>query len=253
MRLLRVFILTQAAGLLLAFLAFKSGLSSFWMLLSLQSVTAVLLAKLCNLPYWWLPIQALFIPSVLYTASLNIPSGFFLAGFILLWLLFKSNTRERVPLYLTNPTTRQALNECLPQKTKLKFIDLGCGFAGNLAYLAKQNPNGLFYGVESAPLPFAIGWLRTRRLGNAEVLLKNLWQENLEAYDVVYAFLSPQPMPQLWNKAQKEMRKGSLLISNSFEIPGITPDKTLTLNDARQTRLLIWKIGSKPGSAPDAA
>ena len=55
----------------------------------------------------------------------------------------------------------------------------------------------------------------------------DLWATDLSRFDVVYAFLSPVPMPRLWEKVQKEMPPGSLFISNSFPVPGVTPDRVI--------------------------
>jgi hypothetical protein len=70
----------------------------------------------------------------------------------------------------------------------------------------------------------------------------SLWACDLAAYDVVFAFLSPVPMPALWLKARREMRSGSLFISSSFAVPGQSPDREVTVDDLRQTRLMIWKM-----------
>jgi hypothetical protein len=240
-------LLAQTGAVLLAVLAFKvgpffgldPGLGS---LVALQSALAVLLSGLFRLPWWWLIIQGFFIPGVFFTSSLKVPPGFFLAGFILLCLFYSSNIRERVPLYLSNETTGRALGELLPKQQVFSFLDLGSGFGGILAYLAERNSIGTFQGIESAPALFLISWLRLRKRFNANVRYGNLWRENLESYDVVYAFLSPAAMPELWRKAKKEMRQGSLFVSNSFIVPGEKPTRTLRLKDARRTRLLVWKM-----------
>jgi hypothetical protein len=49
-------------------------------------------------------------------------------------------------------------------------------------------------------------------------------------------------MPALWDKAKGEMKKGSLLISNTFDIPGIPPAKTIKLKDWRDSQILIWRL-----------
>lgn len=240
-------LLAQVGGVVLAGLAAKTwatlGTSlSFIALVAIQAVSAVTLSLVLRLPRWWMPVQALFLPMLLVTRALNFPPALFLAIFVLLWLSFRSNTRERVPLYLSNRTTWRALAELLPQQESFRFIDLGCGLGGTLAFLADERPNGEFHGVESAPLPYLISRLRTWRKENVRVRFGDIWRENLSPYDAVYAFLSPAPMPTLWGKARGEMRKGTLLISNSFEIPGVKPDQARLLDDARGTRLLIWKL-----------
>jgi hypothetical protein len=69
-----------------------------------------------------------------------------------------------------------------------------------------------------------------------------LWNANLAAYDIVYAYLSPAPMPALWDKARAEMKPGSLLISNTFAVPEQVADETLELGDLSHARLLIWRM-----------
>jgi hypothetical protein len=88
-----------------------------------------------------------------------------------------------------------------------------------------------------------LNWLvsRLRLGGKAKIRLGSLWDEDLSAYEVVYAYLSPAPMAQLWEKAVREMRPGSLFISNTFAVPGVEPDETVELNDLSHARLLIWR------------
>jgi hypothetical protein len=240
-------LLAQAGALLAAFLAFKASLFfglllPLWGLALLQSVTAVVLSGLFGLPPWWFVIQGLFVPLLLLVSRFNLPPHFFLGGFLLLWLIFFSNAKERVPLYLSNETSCTALASLLPGHRPFLFLDLGSGLGGLLARLAEQKPDGQFYGVESAPLPFLVSWLRLKKKSNVHVRYGSFWNENLEAYDVVYAFLSPEPMAELWQKAKHEMRAGSLFVSNSFAVPDCSPARTVQLNDARHTRLLIWEM-----------
>lgn len=240
-------LLAQVGALLAAFLAFKASLFfglllPFWLFMLLQSGIAVVLSGFLRLPAWWFPIQGLFVPLLLFTLSLNLSPNLFLAVFLLLWLIFFSNTKERVPLYLSNEAASQALAELLAEQPHARFLDLGSGLGDVLAKLADRKPDGVFHGIESAPLPFLVSWLRLKKKNNVHVRYGNLWNEDLAAYDVVYAFLSPEPMAGLWRKAKEEMRKGSLLVSNSFAVPGCSPARTLQLNDARHTLLFIWEM-----------
>ena len=86
-------------------------------------------------------------------------------------------------------------------------------------------PDWLITGIEAAPAPFAFSRWRGRFTHNLSLLRADFWQHPLAGYDVVYAFLSPVPMPELWAKARREMAPGSLLISNSFAIPNVNPEK----------------------------
>jgi hypothetical protein len=222
---------------------------------------AAVLGRLLRLEGWWMPILAGFPVAILAFAALGASPGWYLGLFLLLWLVYWSSFSTRVPLYLSGPKVRAALLARLaaagaptyapanapaiaPAQSPLYFIDLGCGLGGLAMALARARPDGRFRGVELAPLPAAIGWLRSRRAGlsNLQLARASLWDESLAACDVVYCFLSPVPMPRLWEKARREMRAGSLFISNSFEVPGHPPDETIEVHDARGSRLLVWHM-----------
>jgi hypothetical protein len=207
-----------------------------------EGLLAMAFTWMLRLPYWWLPIQALFVPAVVAAWELNLPPILYLAVFVLLWLIFRSNLRERAPFYLTHRETWLAVSELLPKSVAFKFIDLGCGWGGGLAVLARQCESGEFSGVESAPLPALLGRFRLRNEKNCRIRFGDFWTEDLSRFDVVYAFLSPAPMPRLWLKARKEMKPGSFFISNTFSVPGVEPDRTLILQNGQATKLLIWRM-----------
>jgi hypothetical protein len=52
-------------------------------------------------------------------------------------------------------------------------------------------------------------------------------------------------MQALWLKTRTEMKPLSLLISNSFPIPGVTPENTLEVADRRQTNLFCYRPGGQ--------
>lgn len=130
--------------------------------------------------------------------------------------------------------------------TDFRLIDLGSGLAGTLVRLARAYPAARFVGVETAPLTFALSWLRCLPRRNCQVHPLILWRVDLGEYDVVYCFLSPAPMAALWEKARAEMRPGAMLISNSFAVPGVEPAEVLSIDDWRGSRLLIWYPAGPP-------
>jgi len=215
-----------------------------WLGLILQGVLAALLGLATNLSRWWLPFQVALPSAVVLTLSLDAPGWLWPALFVVSLLVYWNSARAQVPLYLSNRTTWAALRELLPAGPAFNFIDLGCGVGGTTQYLARHLPEGRFLGVETAPLPFAVSKLRQMMSGpgNARIAYASLWDQDLSKFDVVYAFLSPAPMPKLYAKARAEMRPGSRLISNSFEVPGHPADEILELDDGRHTRLHIWKF-----------
>lgn len=188
---------------------------------------ALLFATLSRQAWWWRLIHACFMPLVWATYQLAIAPGWFLFAAILLLLVYRGALSGQVPLYLSNRHTVQALAELLAARGPCRFIDLGAGLGSTVVPLADNLPEHRFTGVENAPLT----WLAGRLLGIGRPNLAwrwgDLWQVDLGAYDVVYAFLSPAPMARLWEKVQAEMKPGSLFISNSFPVPGATPERII--------------------------
>ncbi|MDF2366502.1 class I SAM-dependent methyltransferase [Sneathiella sp.] len=192
----------------------------------------------------WVIGQVIAPPLLLLALALDLPSWIFPVILILLLLVFWNVAVGRVPLFLTNRTTSAALLKLLPQKKGLHMADLGSGLGGTLRHLAKERPAAQFTGLETAPLPFALSWMLGRLNGakNLDFRFRDIFKEDLGKFDVVYCFLSPVPMPALFEKAKAEMKPGSLFISNSFEVPGRKPQRTVKVDDRRQTKLLIWKM-----------
>lgn len=209
-----------------------------------QGAVAAWLARRMGLSVWWWGLNLAFVPAVLLASGAALPSWLFLLGFVLVLLFNWNSISERVPLYLTGARSTDALATWLERRAPdFRFVDLGCGPAGALLRLARRFPGAQFVGVETAPLSFAIAWLRSLGRSNCRIRYVSLWRTDLVDFDVAYCFLSPAPMAALWQKARAELPMGAWLISNSFEVPDVPADETLALHDWRQSRLMLWRIG----------
>ncbi len=212
--------------------------------LPLMGVIAALVGWRLGLARGWIGTQFVLPFAVAGGMALALPAYVWLSLFALTLAVFWNSSRGGVPLYLSNNSTWAALAGLLPEQSGIKFIDLGGGLGGTALYLAAHRPDGQFVSVESAPIPYAISWLRQAIGGRSNVAMTygDMWQQSLTPFDVVYAFLSPRPMPDLYRKARAEMRPGTLLISNSFDIPERAADDRVDVDDSRQTQLHIWKF-----------
>ncbi len=211
----------------------------------LCGVLAAALSHFAGLARWWLFIQLLFAPALVLMLALNITPGLFLAAFLILLAVYWSTFRTQVPLYLSSNKVWHELEKLLPAaETNFHFIDLGSGLGGVLTYLARVRPDGHYSGVESAPLPFLWSWLRIKFGGQQQCRVHwgSLWDCDLAQYDVVFAYLSPVPMEQLWLKAKNEMRPGSIFVSSTFNVPDQTPHETRQVDDLHHSTLLIWRM-----------
>jgi SAM-dependent methyltransferase len=214
---------------------------------ALCGAVAALLSRFAGMAGWWGLIQFLFPPALVLTLALDITPGFFLAAFVIMAAVYWSTFRTQVPLYFSSHKIWQALELLLPQQVPGKsftFVDLGCGIGGVLTYLAQARPDGYYTGIETAPLPALVSWLRIRLGGyyNCTIQQGSLWTNDLAQYDVVFSYLSPVPMEPLWRKAKKEMRPGTLFVSNTFAVPGQPPQQTYTVDDLHRSTLYIWRM-----------
>lgn len=214
-----------------------------------QGFCAAFVSHRLEAPPWWLAIHLVFMPMVIALHGLDLPAHFYLIVFIILLLIFWRTDRSQVPLYFSNTKTVDAIAALLP-KTDFRFVDLGCGNGHLLNRLARMRPGCQFLGLEHAPLPFL--WAKLRNLGqeNCRIRLGNYWRQDLGDFEVVYAFLSPAPMPRLWIKACSEMTPGTLLISNSFPIPDIPVEQVIDVADRRMTCLYCYRPPADKAANP---
>jgi hypothetical protein len=194
---------------------------------------ALLFATLSRQPWWWRVMHTAFMPLVWFTHNLAIDPGWFLLAAILLLLIYRGALTGQVPLYLSNRQTVAALAELLTERGPTRFLDLGAGIGSTTVPLA---------GYENAPLTWLAGFLLSRGRPNVSWRCKDLWQADLGDYDVVYAFLSPAPMPRLWEKVSAEMKPGSLFVSNSFPVPGRAPDRMIEVDCTPPRPLYCYQL-----------
>ena len=192
------------------------------------ALIATSLSVMCKMAVWWRYINFLFPLALWASLLLYIPAPYYLAGFLLLLVVYWNTFQSQVPFYPSSVSLWKLIVKIIPKNRSIKMIDIGSGLGDLILNVAKHRPNSEFSGIEIAPLPWLVSYLRAFFLkSKAKFLYKNYLTISLEEYDVVFAYLSPVAMPQLWKKACSEMRPGTLLISHEFKIPLIEPYKSL--------------------------
>jgi len=234
------------------FTAFPEDIYGKIIILALEGLLSGVIGHALKLQKWWFFINFVFPGAIALAMQWPLPGWAYFIVFILIWLVFRNSVIDRVPLYLSNRKTWQAIQQLISEQNKTgnkRFIDFGSGLGGTLFYLAERNPDMEFEGIESAIFPFVISRIRclTRRIlasdhNPVRIRYGDFRQIDLSKFDVLYCFLSPHPMTEVYNKAIREMPVGSLMISNSFAVVDIPADKIIKVDDRRQTRLLVWKM-----------
>lgn len=230
-----------ATALLLALLPFPRGI---WLGALAQGAFATFLGSRWGLGVGWRLFQALLPLALAWQLERDMPGWIFGMGLLLLLLVFGGGLRTRAPLYHSNRAAWAELEALLPAG-RPTFVDLGAGLGGAMAYLARRRPEACIRGVEASPLTWLGAWLRCLPTP-ARVRLGSLWAEDLSGVDVAFAFLSPAPMADVWDKVQREMRPGTLFISHTFEVPGVTPFEVRPLPGRPGACLRLYRVPPAP-------
>lgn len=214
-----------------------------WQRTAIFAVTSMILCIPFKLPGWWIAIYAILPVLYLLQAGQDFPVWIYplLAGGLL--VLNWNSFGDRVPLYLSNKKTVDALSQIIEEsKIEGTFYDLGCGIGSALIPLGKIYKDKAFIGVETAPLTwfFAFMWLKLSGCNNVKIIRKSIWDTSIQDAGIVYAFLSPHPMNKLLLKCKKELPQGASLISNSFDSDKFPAKDMIPVDDRRKTKLLVW-------------
>lgn len=208
-----------------------------------QGGIAALLSCAARQARWWHLLHFVFLPAVVLAQRMNVPASVYLAAFVLLVLFYWSSFRTQVPLYLSSRKAWDALTALLPETARFSFVDLGSGVGSVPLYLERRFPQARFHGVEIAPAPWFISWLRGRLRGSrARFVRRDYTAVDLAEFDVVFAFLSPAAMPGLWRQASAQMRSGSLFVSQAFPAESRPPDHVVGQGEGTRHTLYAWRM-----------
>jgi SAM-dependent methyltransferase len=210
---------------------------------------AAIVSHALGAPRWWQPIHLAFAPLVLLGLWADLPPLLWLILFATCLAVFWRTDVSRVPLFLSNLKTTEAVAVLLPAIPSF-VLDAGCGNGTHLARLAQLRPDCEFVGIEHAPATYLLARVLTAKYTNVHIRYGDFWKQRFTPFDVIYAFLSPVPMEALWQKACAEMRPGTRLISNSFAIDSVPASRVISVDDARQTQLYLYDLPTDPSDDP---
>ncbi len=138
---------------------------------------------------------------------------------------------------------KKALIPLLPQKIDGKIYELGSGWGSILVQFVNQYPKAEIVGYELSFFPWLTAWLRLKWLGGvkAQVLRKDFFSTKLENATLVFCYLYPGAMDKLKEKFENELSRGSIVVTNSFTIPGWKPLMTIAVNDLFRSKIYYYK------------
>ncbi|HRH32896.1 MAG TPA: class I SAM-dependent methyltransferase [bacterium] len=122
-----------------------------------------------------------------------------------------------------------------------KMYDLGCGDGRLICAAAKAGANVV--GLELSLLPYLLS--HVRRLFQPEkerikILYKNFWKTDLRDADIIYFWISKEATYRLQKKFEKELKKGTKIISYVWPIEAWVPVKVDNIEG--RSKLYLYKV-----------
>lgn len=160
------------------------------------------------------------------------------AGILILTLLMLITAMVslfiRVPFVPTKKRVMEKMIKVAQLKKNEVVYDLGCG-DGRLLFEAEKNKKILAKGYELAPIPYLLAQMNkiiTR--SRTSLHMANFFSANLKDANVIFCYLGPETMKNLYTKIKKECKKGTRIISNTFSIHGVKPSKVWLRDDEQK-------------------
>ncbi len=131
----------------------------------------------------------------------------------------------------TSRAVRAVMLELTPADASGTVYELGCGFGGLARALARRCPKAHVVGVEASLVPWAFAALvqRVRPLPNLRIVRGDFFAQPLGEADVLVCYLFTGGMQQLAQRVS--LKRGAVLISSTFALPGRTADATVRAKD----------------------
>ena len=154
-------------------------------------------------------------------------------------------------------TDRVLLDEILalvPMRPGQRFYDLGCG-EGRVLIAARQK-----YGVQAVGYEVNVCAYLYARLNNwwhgsgVKIRFRNFMHADLSDADVIYCYQASGAIQQLRDKFNRELKPGTIVISNTYTIERWLTPTVVTLGDGIITRnVYLYHVPSADSSSRSAA
>lgn len=148
-----------------------------------------------------------------------------------------------VPPMPTTAKVRDAIFDLIPAGFDGSVAELGAGWGSLAIALARRLPAAQIIAVERSPVPWLVAWTAQAvlRLPNLAIRRGNFFQTPLDDVELVVCYLMGDAMRRLGPKLRAELRPGSLIISNTFALPGWEPERVIEVADMYHTRVYLYR------------
>ena len=153
--------------------------------------------------------------------ALIISSGI-LIGCLLGLSWFAGSDAPFVPTKMTN--IRKILKLAGVKKGK-KFYELGSGDGRVVLEAAKLGADSI--GIEQSWIRVLYSRCKARKFKNAKFYHGNIFDKNFADSDIIYIYLLAKGVKKLEEKLKKELKRGTVVITQKYHFPNWKPYKKL--------------------------
>lgn len=138
---------------------------------------------------------------------------------LLLWMW--SSVKAKVPFITVPNKTLKDIEKALNINENSVVYDLGSGDGRVLFYLYKNNPKVKYIGIENSQFPFLLAsvrnwWHKKKYKSDITMFRKDFFNVDISDATHIFTYLYPNVMDDLIPKFDKELKKGTRLVSASF-------------------------------------
>lgn len=144
------------------------------------------------------------------------------------------------PLVPTKPTVAKRMIDLLALKPGQKLFDLGSGDGRLLILASKKGIKAT--GIEINPYVWLLSQIVVFLSGTSslvKIILGNYWNTKLVDVDGIVVYGLPSIMGKLSKKLKTELKPGTKIISNSFQIPNLKFLKEAVVSG---TRIYLYRV-----------
>ena len=151
------------------------------------------------------------------------------------------------------PSSRRAVQQVLQLVVPPRpgsIYELGAAWGSLAVPLARAFPDRRIIAYELSTIPWLFLLLRVRVSGlkNIEVVRRDFFRDDLGKAAVVVCYLYPGSMVRLSTKLQSELMPGTIVVSNTFALPGWVPDQKSQLKDLYRTKIYRFIVDKESGA-----
>jgi hypothetical protein len=137
----------------------------------------------------------------------------------------------------------EAMLSMVPEDVTGSAVELGSGWGGLACRVALERPGLTVTAYELSPLPWCWAVLRSRAMGarRPRFVRRDLFEADLSEMSWVFCYLHGDAMKRLSVRLE-QFSPGTVVVTNTFRLPGWEPESVVTLSDLYSTRIYRYVV-----------